>query len=124
MHRDYEDCEKICDRNSEFKIPIFSRLHPFTFSSFEVCELIPTPKCQMTPCPVDATFVGELKKDTAIKKLLGEANAKCHSVSKLINVCSCFVGREGGDILVKTYFISFGQLFLTPLCCRALRGIL
>lgn len=25
---------------------------------FQVCELIPTPKCQMTPCPVDATFVG------------------------------------------------------------------
>merc|ERR1711990_930385 len=27
------------------------------FVTEAVCELIPTPKCQMTPCPVDATFV-------------------------------------------------------------------
>merc|ERR1719458_1973711 len=27
------------------------------FVTETVCELIPTPKCQMTPCPVDATFV-------------------------------------------------------------------
>ena len=24
----------------------------------QVCELIPTPKCKMSPCPVEATFVG------------------------------------------------------------------
>ena len=56
MHRDYEDCEKICDRNSEFEILIATCVH---IIPFQVCELIPTPKCQMTPCPVDATFVGK-----------------------------------------------------------------
>ena len=57
MHRNYKDCEEICDGNSEFENPNFFLVMNSNLS-FQVCELIPTPKCQMTPCPVDATFVG------------------------------------------------------------------
>ena len=55
MHREKDDREKICDRNGEFETLscILSQSR-----RFQVCELIPTPKCKMSPCPVEATFVG------------------------------------------------------------------
>ena len=65
MLRKYEDCEEICDGNSEFERNINQQSN----RPFQVCELIPTPKCQMTPCPVDATFVG-MQIIVAMKQLL------------------------------------------------------
>ena len=50
----------------------FFALHWIINLPFQVCELIPTPKCQMTPCPVDATFVG-MEVIIATKKIQMDA---------------------------------------------------
>ena len=55
MHREKDDREKICDRNGEFETLCYILSQS---RRFQVCELIPTPKCKMSPCPVEATFVG------------------------------------------------------------------
>ena len=55
MHREKDDREKICDRNGEFDTLCYILSQS---RRVQVCELIPTPKCKMSPCPVEATFVG------------------------------------------------------------------